>query len=77
MVKVKYVGPHDAVEVPHLGYQVFKRGETVEIEREQLGNFAEQDVWEVSGHKGKSPEPVEEPPAPTTAPDNLPTEEGK
>jgi hypothetical protein len=74
MAKVTYVGPHDAVEVPHLNWQVFKNGEGQDVPSDQLGNFAEQDVWQVSGRRGKSPELPEAPPVDTTTPENLPTE---
>lgn len=63
MATVTYVGSHDAVEVPHLDWQVFKQGEPVDVPDDQLGNFAEQEVWKVETGKPAPPESAPEPAA--------------
>lgn len=75
MTTLKYVGPHDAVEVPHLNWRVFPQGEAVDVGDADLGNFREQDCWEIDGVAGTAPEPVAAPPVDTTTPENQPTEQ--
>lgn len=43
-MQLKYVGPHDEVEVPSLGL-VVKQGEKVEVPDEAAGGFTSQDTW--------------------------------
>ena len=76
MAQVKYVGPWDAAELPHLddlGLSVFKNGESKEVPDDRLGTLRESPDWEVDGKRGESPAPTPEPEVHTTAPDNQPT----
>jgi hypothetical protein len=74
MAQLKYLGPCDSVEVPHLNWRVFVRDVSEDVGDVDLGNFREQDCWEVDGVVGSAP--VEAPGAPvdTTTPENMPTE---
>lgn len=46
--RLKYVGPHDEVEIPSLGLTV-KQGEFIEVEQEHLDGFVEQkDNWQTA-----------------------------
>lgn len=54
MPKVKYVGPHDAVEVPALGV-VCGRGESVEVDATTAKALLEQpDNWQPTAKGAKS-----------------------
>lgn len=72
MASVKYVGPYHSVEVPHLNWQRFDNGVAVDVPDDQLGNFHEQDCWEIDGTTGASPAAAVEEPVHTTGPDNQP-----
>jgi hypothetical protein len=59
--KFRYVGPHDAVDVPALGVRV-KRNHQVEVaDKAVADSFAMQGDWEeVGAPKPKAPEQEEE-----------------
>lgn len=52
-MKVKYVGPFDAVEVPALD-AVIKNGETVEVDDDMGLAMIEQEVWASVGTRMKT-----------------------
>jgi hypothetical protein len=74
MTTLKYLGPHDAVEVPSLNWRSFPQGEVVDVGDADLGALREQSCWEVDGVAAVAPQPVPEPPVDTTTPENQPTE---
>jgi hypothetical protein len=43
-MKLKYVGPHEAVEIPALGMTV-EAGETVEVTGDMAEEFLKRDDW--------------------------------
>lgn len=45
MPAVKYVGPHDEVEIPDLGLSC-KRGKTIDVPAEVAANLVLQHDWE-------------------------------
>jgi len=46
MKRIKYVGPHDAVDVPAAGLEGVKRGAVVEVSNELADSLLEQvDNW--------------------------------
>jgi hypothetical protein len=51
-VKVRYVGPHDEVEVPALGIAC-ARGATVEVDDDQARSLLVSEVWEAAEKAAK------------------------
>lgn len=44
VVKIKYVGPHDEVEIPSLGL-VCKNGDSVDVDDEMALELIKQESW--------------------------------
>jgi hypothetical protein len=51
-MRLKYVGPWDAVEVPELGRTV-EQGEIVEVDEAIGKRMAESDLWQVTSRSTK------------------------